>query len=69
MTTKITLSDEKGTYEYESDSDCITIIDDGNGNVQFVEDDYEEEDTHNCANCGRCIGYSYCVYYDDDEEW
>lgn len=65
--TKITLEDEFGTHEFESDADCIIICDDGNGNVTFSEGDCDDEDDfHDCDNCGRCVGLSYCVLEEDD---
>ena len=67
---KITLTDEFGEHSFESDSDCITIIDDGEGNVSFVEG-CDDDDTLKCDSCkGYCAenGFEYCVFENDEKE-
>lgn len=61
---KITLEDEFGTHEFESDSDCICIVDDGNGNVSIVED-YVDDDEDYCDDCGYCYSHDACIYEED----
>lgn len=70
MVTKITFEDEFGSHEFESNSDCICIYDDGNGNVSIVED-FEDDDSLRCDSCtGFCISHDYCKYegnpFEDD---
>lgn len=67
--TTITIEDEFGTHEFTSKSDCIVIIDDGNGNITFQEEECEEEDTlSRCDDCMECVreGYPYCIWEEGD---
>ena len=74
MVDKITIEDEFGVHEFETSSDCVTIVDDGNGNISIVEDDWEEdtwgeECNFECIDCRECyaLGYSYCVRDEGDD--
>lgn len=58
--TKITIEDEFGVHEFSSNSDCITICDDGNGNISIVEDEIEDELL--CDDCYKCLDNGECVY-------
>ena len=42
MGMKVTLIDEYGEHEYETDGNIICITDDGKGNVTFTEEECEE---------------------------
>ena len=70
MADKIIVEDEFGVHEFETSSDCVTIIDDGEGNISIVEGDCEDElDYYDCDDCDRCIGYSYCVRDEEEEDY
>lgn len=58
--TRITVEDEFGVHEFSSNSDCITICDDGNGNISIVEDAELADDV--CKECGVCLETGECAY-------
>lgn len=72
--TKITVEDDFGKHEFTTNSDCITIRDDGNGNISFAEGEINGELCEECCDCletGKCIKEkTYIAIYDDyDDEW